>query len=182
MRAIGKKNMILIWSLMLWGCTPSPPIHTIEALDLDRFMGEWYVIASIPTMFEKNAYNAVESYRLDDDGSVETTFRFNKGASDGPQKVYRSRAFVLDTESNAHWGMQFVWPFQAEYRVVYLSEDYSVTIIGRTKRDYVWIMAREPFIPEAEYERLIKLLTSYGYDTSLVKKVPQQTPGISSNG
>ena len=109
---------------------------------------------------------------------METTFRFNKGGFDGPEKVYQSRAFVLDQESNAHWGMQFVWPFKAEYRVVFLAADYSVTMIGRSKRDYVWIMAREPSIPDADYTKLLDLLKSYGYDTRLVQKVPQQVPDM----
>ena len=164
--------------LGILGCGSAPTIPTVEALDLKRFMGDWYVIANIPTVFEKNAFNAIESYRLDSDGSVETTFRFNKGGFDGPEKIYHSRAFVVDKDSNAHWGMQFVWPFKAEYRVVFLSEDYSRTIIGRSKRDYVWIMAREPSIPDADYAKLLDLLKSYGYDTRLVQKVPQQIPDM----
>lgn len=168
--------------LGILGCGSAPTIPTVEALDLKRFMGDWYVIANIPTVFEKNAFNAIESYRLDSDGSVETTFRFNKGGFDGPEKIYHSRAFVVDKDSNAHWGMQFVWPFKAEYRVVFLSEDYSRTIIGRSKRDYVWIMAREPSIPDADYAKLLDLLKSYGYDTRLVQKVPQQIPGMAPSG
>ena len=157
----------------LWGCGTVPTIPTVATLDLERFMGNWYVIASIPTSFEKNAYNAVESYRLADDGSIETTFRFNKGGFDGPEKIYRSRAYVMDNASNAYWGMQFVWPFKAEYRVVYLAPDYSLTIIGRSKRDYVWIMARTPFITDANYTQALALIASYGYDIQRVKKVPQ---------
>ena len=164
--------------LGILGCGSAPTIPTVETLDLKRFMGDWYVIANIPTVFEKNAFNAIESYRLDSDGSIETTFRFNKGGFDGPEKIYHSRAFVVDKDSNAHWGMQFVWPFKAEYRVVFLSEDYSRTIIGRSKRDYVWIMAREPSIPDADYAKLLDLLKSYGYDTRLVQKVPQQIPDM----
>lgn len=166
----------------LLGCGSAPTIPTVDRLDLQRFMGDWYVIASIPTVFEKEAFNAVESYRLDGDGSVETTFRFNKGGFDGPEKVYTSRAFVIDTDSNAHWGMQFVWPFKAEYRVVYLADDYSRTVIGRSKRDYVWIMARAPSIPDADYAGLLTLLESYGYDIRQVQKVPQQAAGHSPNG
>lgn len=163
--------------LGILGCSAAPTIHTVDALELRRFMGDWYVIASIPTVFEKHAFNAVESYRLDSDGTVETTFRFNKGGFDGPEKTYRSRAFVLDRDTNAHWGMQFVWPFKAEYRVVFLAADYSLTMIGRSKRDYVWIMARTPSIPDADYAKLLDLLNSYGYDIHRVQKVPQQIDG-----
>ncbi len=138
------------------------PIETVDYVDLNRFMGDWYVIANIPTFIEKDAYNAVESYRLDKDGTVATTFRFNKGSLDGPLKEYHPRGFVRDTQSNAVWGMQFIWPFKAEYRIIYLTDDYSVTVIGRTKRDYVWIMSRKPAIPADEYTRIINFLKAAG--------------------
>ena len=111
------------------------PIHTVEYVDLNRFMGDWYVIANIPTFIEKDAYNAVETYRLEDDGTVATTFRFNKSSLYDPLKEYHPRGYIRDKESNAVWGMQFVWPFKAEYRIIFLSDDYSKTVIGRSKRD-----------------------------------------------
>ena len=148
------------------------PIHTVEKVDLERFMGDWYVIASIPTFIEKDAFNAIESYRLDDDGTVATTFTFNKGSYDGPVKEYNPRGFIRDQQSNAVWGMQFVWPFKAEYRIIFLSDDYTQTVIGRTKRDYVWIMAREATLPVDDYERILKFLRDQGYDLEKLRQVP----------
>ena len=148
------------------------PIETVDYVDLKRFMGDWYVIANIPTFIETDAYNAIESYRLNKDGTVATTFRFNKGSSDGPLKEYHPRGFVRDTQSNAVWGMQFVWPFKAEYRIIYLNDDYSVTVIGRTKRDYVWIMAREPAITDEEYASITDFLKEQGYEIDKLQKVP----------
>ncbi|MFC1880580.1 lipocalin family protein [Thermodesulfobacteriota bacterium] len=148
------------------------PIHTVSNVDLDRFMGDWYVIASIPTFIEKDAFNAIESYRLDDDGTVATTFKFNKGSLDGPLKQYNPRGFIRDKQSNAVWDMQFIWPFKAEYRIIFLSEDYSQTVIGRTKRDYVWIMARKKIIPDEEYEKLLQFLRDQDYDLNNLRVVP----------
>jgi apolipoprotein D and lipocalin family protein len=152
-----------------------PPIHTVEHVDLNRFMGPWYVIASIPTFLEKDVYNGIETYRLAADGTVETTFAFNKGGFDGPIKTYHPRGYIRDTGSNAVWGMQFLWPFKAEYRIIYLNEDYTQTVIGRTKRDYVWIMAREPSVPGDDYDRIVRFIADQGYDVSKLKKVPQES-------
>mgnify|MGYP000399795343 CR=1 FL=1 len=64
--------------VFLGGCaSKGPEMKTVSYVDLERFMGDWYVIANIPTFIEKNAFNAVESYRLDSDGTVATTFKFN---------------------------------------------------------------------------------------------------------
>jgi apolipoprotein D and lipocalin family protein len=167
---------VLPAALVTTGCaTPrQPDMPTVAAVDLQRFMGPWYVIANIPTFIEKGAHNAVESYRLDADGTIDTTFTFNAGAFDGPKKTYRPRGFVLDHRSNARWGMQFIWPIKADYRIAYLDEAYSQTIIARQARDNVWIMARTPAISEADYQRLLGVAASLGYDVKQVQKVPQQ--------
>ncbi len=167
-----KTSGILCSIVFLWGCQTMKPIHTVESVDLKRFMGDWYVIASIPTFIETDAYNAVESYKLAEDGTIETTFRFNKGGFDGPEKAYKPRGYIEDRQSNAVWGMQFIWPFKAEYRIIYLSKDYERTIIGRTKRDYVWIMARQPSISEEDYGRLVKFIEEQGYESGKLRRVP----------
>ena len=148
-------------------------MKTVEYVDIDRFMGRWYVIANIPTFLEKGAHNAVETYELDEDGSIKTTFTFRKDGFDGELKEFNPRGFVKDDPSNALWGMRFVWPIKADYRIVYLDQNYSQTIIGRQKRDFIWIMARTPTIPEADYERLIEYAASIGYDTDKIERVPQ---------
>ena len=158
----------------LLGCSSPPPMPTVEFVDLDRFMGDWYVIAHIPASLEKNAYGAIESYRLADDGTIETTFTFREGSFDGEKKTYTPKGFVRDGKTNAEWGMQFVWPIKADYRIVYLDADYQVTIIGRAKRDYVWIMARQPEIDEARYADLVQRVADLGYDVAKLRKVPQR--------
>ncbi len=169
-----KPLLASIAALLLAGCTASlPPLATVEHVEIERFMGDWYVIANIPTFMEKGAHNAVESYRLDKDGSIATTFTFRADAFDGPAKEYTPRGFVRNTQTNAEWGMQFVWPVKSEYLITWLSEDYSQTVVARNKRDYVWIMARTPQIPAADYARMVEHIAASGYDTSLLVKVPQ---------
>jgi apolipoprotein D and lipocalin family protein len=161
-------------TLMLAACSSTPAIPVAERVDLERFMGDWYVIANIPTFAEKGAHNAVESYRLDEDGSIATTFTFREGSFDGPERVMRPRGFVRDRDSNAVWGMQFVWPIKAEYLVAHVDADYTETIIARSSRDYVWIMARTPQIPEADFARLQQQVADLGYDTAKLERVPQR--------
>jgi len=157
----------------LTGCSNMEPLKTVDEVNLAEFMGDWYVIANIPTSIEKGAHNAIESYRIDDDGSIATTFTFRDGSFDGKLKTYKPRGFVSD-ESNAIWGMQFIWPIKADYRIIYLDNDYSVTVIGRNKRDYVWVMAREPAISDSQYSEILDLLDSVGYDLGEIQQVPQK--------
>jgi apolipoprotein D and lipocalin family protein len=170
-----KIRFLALAALILAGCAAKgPEMKTVDHVDIDRFMGPWYVIANIPTFLEKGAHNAVETYSLNDDGSIATRFTFRADGFDGKAKEYNPKAFITDKESNALWGMRFVWPIKADYRIVYLDEDYSQTIVGRQKRDYVWIMARTPSISDLDYDRLVSKVESLGYDTSKLARVPQR--------
>jgi apolipoprotein D and lipocalin family protein len=162
---------------LLTGCASAPPsglapVTLARQVDLARFAGTWYVIASIPTVFERGAHNATEQYVLDADGTMDTTFSFRADAFDGPLKTYHSRGYVLDAD-HAVWGQQYVWPIRADYRISYVADDYSATIITREKRDHVWIMARTPTISEDAYRRLLAMVEREGYDASKVQRVPQ---------
>ena len=121
--------------LGLVACSSQPPLPTVAKVDLPRFMGPWYVIATIPTFLETEAWNAVETYELAKDGTIATTFTFRQGGFDGPLKTYHPRGFVRDRTTNATWGMQFVWPIKAEFLITHLDEHYTRTVIGRRAED-----------------------------------------------
>ena len=168
----------LAGSLLLASCSSMsskdlPPLELAPSVDIARFMGDWYVIANIPTFVEKGAHSARESYVLQPDGSIATTFTFRADAFDGPPKDYHSKGFVLG-EHGAVWGQQYLWPFKADYRISYVAPDYSQTVITREKRDYVWIMARTPTISEADLKKLTDLVARQGYDVSKLQRVPQK--------
>jgi len=150
-----------------------PPVPTVASVDLPRYMGRWYIIASIPTSFEKGAHNSVESYELNPDGTISTLFTCRKDSFEGEIKTMKPKAVVRDT-ANANWGLQFVWPLRVEHLIAYLSPDYSQTIIARTKRDYVWIMARTPAISDGDFETLAAKVAELGYDRSKLQRVPQR--------
>ena len=165
---------MLITALLVLGCRSAPaPLPVMSSVDVPRFMGDWYVIACIPTRIERDAYAAVESYRLDKDGRVLTTFTFRQGSFAGPLKRYTPVGFVEAGSNGAVWGMRFVWPFRADYRVMYVDPAYTQTVVGREARDYAWIMARTPQLSQEDYQRLTGLLGAAGYDLSALRLVPQ---------
>lgn len=159
--------------LALAGCASHPPITTEPQVDIPRFMGTWHVIAHIPAFLERNAFNATETYALTPPNVVQTTFRFREGALDGPEKVYRPTGYVDLASGGGLWGMQFLWPIKAEFRIVHVSPDYRHTIIGRSARDYVWIMSREQHPSETDYADLVARVKAAGYDTAQLRRVPQ---------
>ena len=156
--------------------TTTPPPVVSRKVDLDRFMGDWYVIGGKLTWLEKNAHNGIENYRLNPDGTIATTYTFREGGFDGPVKRYHPTGFVWNRENNAEWGMQFLWPFKAAYLILYLDDEYRHTAIGVPDRDYVWIMAREPVVSPQQMNLITQRLAEVGYDVSTFRMMPQQWP------
>ncbi|EIL87018.1 lipocalin family protein [Rhodanobacter sp. 115] len=126
--------------------------------------------------FEKHAFNAVETYTLQPDGNIHTTFRFNNGGFDGPVKHIQSTGYVHAGSGNAVWGVKLFWGFKAQYIVAWLKPDYSEMIVARDKRDYTWVFARTPNVSPADYAALVARVKTLGYDVSKLRKVPQQWP------
>jgi len=154
------------------------PVPLVESVDLKRFMGSWYVIAQITADSDRGAHNAVETYSMNPDGSIATVYRNRQDSFAGPEKVMHPVGYVKDGSGNALWGIRLYWwlPFKLEYRVSYLEPDYSVVIIARSNRDYVWLMSRNPNMSATDLARYTALIGSWGYDTSKLLRVPQKWP------
>lgn len=157
----------------LTGCASArDPLPLAQHVDLDAFMGAWYVVGYTPIVVDKNAHNAVEHYARDEKGRVLTTYQFRKGGFDGPIKTHTPTGFVPDPDQPAVWDMQFVWPFKADYRIAYLSEDGARTIIAHPNRTYAWIMTRTPDVEAVDYAAMLSFLDKAGFDTNTVLRVP----------
>ena len=182
LRELGRLATLLCLAIVGGCASPNtPPLEAMDRkVDLERFMGDWYVIGFIPVTIpffsEEGAHNGVESYRLTKDGVIETTYTFRKGGFDGPEKRFTPKGWVHNEETNAEWRMQFLWPFKAAYLIVYLDDDYQKTIIGVPDRDYVWIMSRDPNVSDADYQELLDYVAGLAYDIERVQRVPQQWP------
>lgn len=160
-------------SILSAGCATVTPPPTVPYVDLERFMGDWYVVGGLLTSFEKGAHHAIENYRLDEKGRIQTTFTFRKDSFDGPVKKFTPVGFVHNKETNAEWRMQFIWPFKAPFLIVYLDENYQATAIATDNRKYLWIMSRTPQMPGHLYDEIIALAREQGFAVDKIIKVPQ---------
>lgn len=163
----------------LFSCSTKdlPAVKTADKVDIQRFMGKWYVIANIPTFLEKGAHNASETYTWNEkENRIDVNFEFNKDKADGEKKAYPQKAFIYNKETKAEWRIQFFWPLKFAYLIMEVAPDYSYTVIGVPDRDHVWIMARKPVLEVETYQRLIQSIKAQHFDISKIEKVPQTTP------
>jgi apolipoprotein D and lipocalin family protein len=156
------------------------PLQPVSHVDLSRYMGSWYVIASIPTHFGRDGYNPVETYRREPDGEIFTSFRFRDGGFDGPIKTIHSVASIRPGSGNAAWDVHLFHVLREQYIVAWLAPDYSRVIVARDARDYTWLMARTPRIPPAAYSDMLARLKAMGYDLSKLRVSPQHWPEAGS--
>lgn len=166
-------------------CSSTPDKASVThdtAVDLDRYMGPWYILASIPLALEKDAHNPVESYTRNPDGSIAAVFQFRDKSFDGTQKTHVTNATVKKDSGNAVWKIQVWWPLRSEYRIAYVEPDYSYAIIARSKRDHVWLIGRKPRVSDPAYSRYSAMIKSMGYDLSKFSRTRQNgefpTPGL----
>lgn len=152
------------------------PIAPVQRMDLPGFMGRWYVIASISTRFEKDGYDAVETYRLQGDGSICTSLRFRPGGFDAPVKLIHSQATVVPGRGNAEWKVHLFWFMHAQYLVGWLAPDGNQVLVVRDARDYLWYMARTPTVGAADYRAMLARAEALGYDIAKVRRTPQRWP------
>jgi len=144
----------------------------IDNLNLEKFMGKWYVISLIPNYFEKGAENAYDYYELNDDGTINITY---KATRNGKIKTLRQKG-IVSSESNARWKIKFLKPFipffKAPYEVIILDSDYTYMAVGYPNNDYGWIMARDTVINDDLYNEIIeKLDKNFNYSKGSFKKV-----------
>ena len=150
----------------------APPLAPSIQVDLERYMGEWYVIANIPYFGERGNVAARDVYTLAPDGTVDTVYRYRKGF-DKPEKSTGSTGLVQAGTGNAFWRIRFFGVLKADYLVLAVADDYSWALIGQPDRDLAWVFARTPVMDETLYADLLERMRGFGYDTARLQRVVQ---------
>lgn len=161
---------------LLAGCTTTPqpaPLRTVEHVDLDRYIGRWYVIANIPYFLEQGKVASYDTYAKRDDGRLDNLFTFRKGNFNAPETTWRGVAWVVNEETNAEWKVRFIWPFSTTYLILELDPDYQWAVVGTPGRGLLWVLARERQMSDETYAMIMQRLTAQGYDPADIVKVPQ---------
>ena len=166
------KPILAILFFVLSCAGVSPYRKTVPDVELEKFMGKWYVIASRATSYEKNAFQAVEIYTFNKDKDrIDIDFTFRKGSMDGEKKSLPQKGYVIDKKNNSHWKVSPLWPLKFDYLIIGLDKDYKWTAIGVPDKEFLWIMAREPSLSETELSYILKSIESNGYPTQNMDRI-----------
>ena len=163
--------------LAVFGCAGAgksqSPLTVVDSVDLQRYLGKWYEIASYPAWFQKGCTGSTAEYSLLPDGKIQVVNRCRKGNLDGPLKESKGKAEVADTATNAKLKVWFFWPFKGDYWIIELSPDYQWAVVGEPSRKYLWILSRTPTMDEAVYQKILGRLPQKGYDPARLRRTVQ---------
>ncbi len=174
------KNILIISFLMGLGLAQlgaeNKPLEVVPYVDLDRYVGIWYEIATIPQRFQKDCVAVTATYTLRDDRTIAVVNRCLKKTLDGKVKLAKGKAWVVDKKTNAKLKVQFFWPFKGDYWIIELDADYQYAVVGHPNRNYLWILSRSPQMEESLYQDLLRRIAQKGYEVSRLKKTLQPPP------
>lgn len=169
-------GLMACWALAGCARTPAPEgpvLTTVPAVDLNRYLGTWYEIASYPAWFQKGCAGTSATYTTRPDGDIDVLNRCHKDTLDGALREAHGHARVTDPKTNAKLEVTFFWPFWGDYWVIDLGPNYDYAVVGQPDRKYLWILSRTPQMDPALYATILTRLTRQGYDIAKLQKTAQ---------
>jgi len=181
MRRLAK---FLLGVLAAGGCTTTTTarlhlatLQTVPYVDLKRYLGTWYEIASFPQSFQKGCTGTTATYSLRQDGDIDVVNRCRKERLDGEERSAKGRARVVDRATNAKLKVSFFRPFWGDYWIVDLAADYQYAVVGHPSRDYLWILSRTPTMDGAVYDAIVGRMRAQGYEVERLQRTLQPSGG-----
>jgi apolipoprotein D and lipocalin family protein len=166
---------IIVSLIFIVSCAHNPPLDVVSKVDLKRYVGTWYEIASYPTSFQKGCIGTKATYSLREDGDIDVLNQCYKKGFDGEISSAKGKAWVVDKTTNAKLKVRFFWPFWGSYWIIDLGKDYNYAVVGHPSREYLWVLSRTPQMDDVLYYDILGRITQQGYDTSkLVKTIQKQ--------
>ncbi len=149
-------------------------LQTVAHVDLEKYAGKWYEIASFPQRFSKGCTCSTANYTLTKKGFVVVENRCNRDTINGKESYVKGKAFVVPNSGNAKLKVQFFWPFKGKYWIIELASDYSYAVVGHPNLNYLWILSRTPKMEESTYQQIISRVKLKGFDITKIRLTTQK--------
>jgi apolipoprotein D and lipocalin family protein len=169
-------NLFSILLIMIFKDSVGQSVTTVPFVDINKYAGKWYEIASFPQRFQKGCNATTAEYTATDKGYLIVENRCNKGSLNGKQSYIKGKAFVEKNSGNAKLKVQFFWPFRAKYWIIDLADDYSFAVVGHPNRKYLWILSRTPIMNQEVFQQILDRLRYMGFDITKLQLTEQIKP------
>ncbi len=169
------KSFLFITTLLLASTMSlsAQKLETVPLVDLQKYAGKWYEIASYPLSFQRGCHCTTAEYTVTDKGYVIVENRCNRDSVNGKASYIKGKAFVTKNSGNAKLKVQFFWPFTGKYWIIELPEDYSYAVVSHPNRKYLWILSRTSKMDPVIYEGILARLKQKQFDLTRLQKTVQ---------
>ena len=150
-----------------------PPLQSVGFVDLDRYMGRWYLMANIPNFAEQGNIAPYVEYSRRSDGLINDKYTAFEGFGQPP---FSKDGYIEITSpmTQAEGRITFLQPLWRDYAVIYLDPDYRYTVVGLQDRDYIWFFAREPRLSDEVYQTMLNVARANGFDVAKILRFPHR--------
>lgn len=149
------------------------PLETVPRVEINRYLGKWYEIASFYQSFQKDCVASTATYSLRDDGSIDVLNECRLKTFDGKLKTAKGKAVVTDTKTNSKLKVSFFWPFYGKYWIIDLGSNYEYAVVSHPSRNYLWILSRTPTLDKITLDEILSRLEQKHFDLSKLNMTPQ---------
>jgi apolipoprotein D and lipocalin family protein len=157
----------------LFGGKNYPFLQVVPKVDITKYAGKWYEIASLPVSQQKGCYCTTADYSIIDSTTIKVVNKCRKGSINGEYDEAEGKAFVVEGSNNAKLRVQFFWPFRGDYWIIDLDNDYKYAVVGVPSRKYFWILSRTPDMDDELLNLLLARVKEMGFDISKAQKTVQ---------
>jgi apolipoprotein D and lipocalin family protein len=151
-------------------------------VDMSRMYGGWYIVATMPNLFERGMVGPYDVYSPAPDGGIKEDFYMRRGSFDAPRKHYVVHDWIKPGTGNAAWTTQVIWPLKLPFLVLYVDPQYRYVIFGEDIHSLGWIYARQPRFSDADYAEALTHFQALGYDPTKLRRVVQEPDQIGKPG
>jgi apolipoprotein D and lipocalin family protein len=173
--------LLLLLSTLLVSCSLKkdnlPPVKTQQPIDLKKYSGSWYEIASFPNFFQKGCMCTKALYKQEKN-YIRVINSCYKNSLKNKLSIAEGKAFIVPNSQNSKLKVQFFWPFKGDYWILYVSADYTSALVGNPKRNYLWILSRTPTLPQEQILKMKNIAKNQGYDISKLNSTFQSCKKI----
>ncbi len=172
-------SVVVAALVSLVGCATviaeSDRLKTVDALDLDRYLGSWYEVARYQHGFEKSLVGVKADYSLRDDGRIQVVNSGLRKTLEGKPTSAKAVAWRPDDTQPGRLKVKFFGLFTSDYLVFGLDEQqYQWALVGNDSRDYLWFLSRTPVVSDELLSTMKQIAQQQGYDLKNLFLVPQK--------
>ncbi len=134
----------------------------VKPFSLKNYMGKWHEIARLDFLFEKGLDRVTAVYSLNEDGTVKVV---NSGYNSKKNKIETAvgKAKSAGSPDEAKLKVRFGGPVYSGYNVIAIDTDYKYALVVGRNLNYMWLLSREPSMPENVKKEYLQKAKELGY-------------------